>query len=102
MPDGLIKPAGLTQISDDVSLVLAGYGESQPDHAAILAPGRVSLTYSGLLAQQDYVRNILAEWGVRRGDIVAVMLPKGPEMAVAMAVLPVSATVFALDGKLSI
>lgn len=84
-----------------MSSVLAGYGASQPDRSAILAPGRPPLTYGGLKAQQDYVRNALAGWGIARGDVVAVMLPKGPEMAVAIATLPVSATIFPLNGTLS-
>lgn len=101
MPDGLTQPPGLTEISDDLSLVLAGYAVSQPDNAAILAPGRNTLTYGGLHAQQEYVRGTLTEWGITRGDIVAVMLPKGPEMAVAMTVLPVCAAAFPLAWNLS-
>jgi acyl-coenzyme A synthetase/AMP-(fatty) acid ligase len=85
----------------DVPSVLEGYGKSQRSNPAILAPGRSSLTFAALYVQQQYVRRALEEWGVGRGDIIAVLLPKGPELAVAIAVLPVSATVMPMDPNLS-
>jgi acyl-CoA synthetase (AMP-forming)/AMP-acid ligase II len=81
--------------------VLAGYAVSQPDNAAILSPGKTPLSFAALFAQQEYVREALEGWGIGRGDPVAVLLPKGPEMAVAIAVLPVSATAVPLDLNLS-
>ena len=85
----------------DVPSVLAGYGLSQPDNPAILAPGRTPLSYAALHDLQQYVKEKLCDWGVNRGDVVALILPKGPEMASALAVLTAGAAVFPLDPKLS-
>ena len=90
----------ITKLFADIPSVFAGLAAEQPDNPAILAPGRLPLSFAGLYAQLNYVRDRLVEWGIGRGDCVAVLLPKGPEMAVALAVLPVSATVLALDPKL--
>ena len=85
----------------DIPTVFAGFAETQPDNPAILAPGRAPLSFAGLHAQQRYVRDTFREWGIERGDSVAVVLPKGPEMAVAIATLPVSATVVPMAADLS-
>ena len=85
----------------DTASVFAEHAASRPGAHAILAPGRAPLNFAGLHAQQLYVCEALAGCGINRGDPVAVLLPKGPEMAVACAVLPASATVVPLDPNLS-
>jgi acyl-CoA synthetase (AMP-forming)/AMP-acid ligase II len=50
---------------------------------AISAPGRPQLSYEKLLQQTEYVVGALNSVGVGRGDRVAIVLPNGPEMAVA-------------------
>lgn len=96
-----MKKTALTDLAPDMSSILAGFGVSQPQGKAILAPGRTPLRFAQLSAQQDYVRDRLEEWDLHRGDPVIVILPKGPEAAVAMVVLPVSATVVPADPHLS-
>lgn len=54
-----------------------------PDATAIRAPGRSSLTYSGLLRCVNYIHNTLCSDGIRRNDRVAIVLPNGAEAAVA-------------------
>jgi acyl-CoA synthetase (AMP-forming)/AMP-acid ligase II/aryl carrier-like protein len=55
-----------------------------PDRTAILAPGRPAATYGTLWARvKDAVRG-LRSLGVGPSDRVAVVLPNGPEAAVAM------------------
>ncbi|MBC7945250.1 MAG: AMP-binding protein [Burkholderiales bacterium] len=50
---------------------------------ALEAPGRKPLSYRGLFDQVDYVRRTLNDFGLGRGDRVALVLPNGPEMASA-------------------
>ncbi len=50
---------------------------------AIGAPGRDWMSYDGLRAQAVKVADQLHAAGVGRGDRVAIVLPNGPEMAVA-------------------
>jgi amino acid adenylation domain-containing protein len=54
-----------------------------PGRKAILAPGRPPVTYGGLLARTNAAVRELRSLGVGRSDRVAVVLPNGPETAVA-------------------
>src|SRR3990170_6396125 len=54
-----------------------------PEAAAICAPGRNDLTYSGLLTQVESVITTLRAKGFLRGDRIALIVPNGPEMAAA-------------------
>jgi acyl-CoA synthetase (AMP-forming)/AMP-acid ligase II len=51
--------------------------------AAIAAPGRPALDRAGLRRWMSRARGELAGLGVRRGDVVALVLPNGPEAATA-------------------
>ena len=64
--------------------LLFHYGRNEPDRRAILAPGRLPMTYGALLLQTHDVVRGLRSLGVGRTDRVAVVLPDGPEAAVAM------------------
>ena len=57
--------------------------ESAPEALALLAPGRAPLTYAGLLERVEELAATLAAVGVRASNRVAVVVPNGPEMAVA-------------------
>src|SRR5262245_6074410 len=61
-----------------------------PDAPAILAPGRTSLSYARLFQHVEQIAWTLRAMGIGRRDRVAVVLPNGPEMAVA--ILAVAAT----------
>ena len=63
-----------------------------PDAPAILAPGRAPLTYSRLYQHIDEMGRTLRAMGIARRDRVAVVLPNGPEMAVAILTVAASAT----------
>ena len=54
-----------------------------PGATSIYAPGRVDLTYAGLLAHVDETVRGLRAFGLRRHDRVAIVLPNGPEAATA-------------------
>ena len=55
-----------------------------PDALAILAPGRAPFTYGQLYQHIDDMTRVLRASGIGLHDRVAVVLPNGPEMAVAV------------------
>jgi acyl-CoA synthetase (AMP-forming)/AMP-acid ligase II/acyl carrier protein len=63
-----------------------------PDAPAILAPGRAPLTYDLLYQHVQKMAWILRTMGIGRHDRVAVVLPNGPELPVAILVVAASAT----------
>jgi acyl-CoA synthetase (AMP-forming)/AMP-acid ligase II len=67
------------------------YARHSPDAAAILAPGRPTLTYGALHQQISYIGGALRALGLGSHDRVAVVLPNGPEMAVAVLGVAASA-----------
>lgn len=66
--------------------------EKAPDAVAITAPGCSPLTFSGLLNQIERTVRALRSCGVNRNDRVAIVLPNGPEMAVAFVAVAAGAT----------
>jgi acyl-CoA synthetase (AMP-forming)/AMP-acid ligase II len=62
-----------------------------PDALAILAPGRAPLTYGRLYQHIDEMGCTLRAMGIGRRDRVAVVLPNGPELAVAILTVEASA-----------
>ena len=72
--------------------ILKHHAERNPDASAILAPGRAPLTYSRLYQHVDKVGNTLRAMGLGRHDRVAVVLPNGPDLAVAVLAVAASAT----------
>ena len=74
---------------------LVNFRASQdPDAVAIVAPGRAPLSYGGLTDLVYATVDSLTAYGVNRNDRVAIVLPNGPDMAVAfiaVATMAVSA-----------
>ena len=68
------------------------HSSANPDSFALLAEGRSPLTYRRLSTQIKTVGERLNQLGIGRGDRVAVVLPNGPEMAVAFLGVAASAT----------
>ena len=54
-----------------------------PDAPAILAPGRAPLTYGRLYQHVDEMEGTLRGMGIGCHDRVVLVLPNGPELAVA-------------------
>jgi oxalate---CoA ligase len=69
--------------SDTFPLIF-NYIRQTPDAAALLAPGKRSLTFAMLLHQIEETETALDSCGVYPNDVVALVLPDGPEMAVAV------------------
>src|SRR5438552_3061676 len=68
-----------------------------PDALAILAPGRIPLTYGSLYRHIDDVVQTLHRMGLGRNDRIVLMLPNGPEMAVAFLAVAAGATCVPLN-----
>ncbi|MEZ4502996.1 MAG: non-ribosomal peptide synthetase [Dehalococcoidia bacterium] len=63
--------------------LVEAHAQSRPDAVAIEAPGRSPLTYRELLDEMHSIGRLLRSVGVAPTDRVAIVLPNGPEMAVA-------------------
>jgi acyl-CoA synthetase (AMP-forming)/AMP-acid ligase II/acyl carrier protein len=68
-----------------------------PEASAILAPGRMPLTYRHFLEHVRNTESALRSMGIGRRDRVAVVLPNGPEMAVAIVAVAASAVCVPLN-----
>jgi amino acid adenylation domain-containing protein len=77
--------------------LLAHYGRLAPGRKAILAPGRDAVTYGALLARTNDVVRELRSLGVGRSDRIAVVLPGGPETAVATVAVATGAVCVPLN-----
>ena len=62
---------------------LEAYALRFPDNVAIVAPGRPALTFAAFYRQVEQTINALDGAGIRGNDCVAMVLPDGPEAAVA-------------------
>jgi acyl-CoA synthetase (AMP-forming)/AMP-acid ligase II len=71
--------------------LLQHQAERIPDAPAILAPERAALSYGRLHRHIDKMGRKLRAMRIRRHDRIAVVLPNGPEMAVAIITAAVSA-----------
>ena len=72
--------------------VLHVQAERTPHALALLAPGRAPLTYSQLTAHVSHTVKTLARMGISRNERVALVLPNGPEMALAFLAVAAGAT----------
>src|SRR5215472_7258849 len=91
MPDGQSAPQRFSVPFSCIADLLAHQAHRIPDAPAILAPGRVPLTYGGLHRHIDATGRNLRAMGIGRQDRVAVVLPNGPELPVAILSVAASA-----------
>jgi acyl-CoA synthetase (AMP-forming)/AMP-acid ligase II/acetyltransferase-like isoleucine patch superfamily enzyme/acyl carrier protein len=66
--------------------------EKNPDALAVLASDRPALTYGRLLTQVERTVEALRGLGIKRHDRVALVVPNGPDMAVAFLGVAAGAT----------
>jgi acyl-CoA synthetase (AMP-forming)/AMP-acid ligase II len=64
--------------------LIADHADHNPTAFALLAPGRVPLTYARLHAEIREHTRVLGAIGISREDRVALLLPNGPEAAVGL------------------
>ena len=72
--------------------LLTSQAECAPDAIALLAPDRLPLTHKRLAAQLASVIAHLNDLGIGRNDRLAIVLPNGPEMALAFLSIASAAT----------
>jgi acyl-CoA synthetase (AMP-forming)/AMP-acid ligase II/acyl carrier protein len=77
--------------------ILSHYERNAPDRPAILARGRPPMTFGGLWIQANDVVRMLRGIGLGRSDRIAVVLPGGPEAAVAMITVAAGAVCVPLN-----
>ena len=63
-----------------------------PEVSAILAPGRSPINYLQVKQQIEETIGFLNNYGIGRNDRVAIVLPNGPEMALAFLSISSGAT----------
>ncbi|MEO8715514.1 MAG: acyl--CoA ligase [Acetobacteraceae bacterium] len=80
--------------ADTITALLTKGAEAAP---AIRAPGRPALTHGALRALVSRTVADLNRMGIGRGDRVAIVLPNGPEMAVAFVAIGAGATTAPLN-----
>jgi len=94
---GTARKSAITPSFACLHELLSHHGRNAPDRRAILAPGRLPMTYGALWMQtRDVVRG-LRSLGLGRTDRVAVVLPGGPEAAVAMIAVAAGAVCVPLN-----
>ena len=76
----------------DLIHLLESQTERAPDATAIAAPDRAPLTFRRLLTHIRETVRMLNAMGIGRSDRVAIVLPNGPEMAVAFLAVASGAT----------
>ncbi|HEY0700530.1 MAG TPA: amino acid adenylation domain-containing protein, partial [Micromonospora sp.] len=87
VPDGLLHQA------------VIAYADADPDRLAVVSGGR-QLSYGELVSRSRRVARRLAEWGVARGDLVAICMDKGWEQIVgALGVLDAAAGYVPIDAS---
>ncbi|MGH9386668.1 MAG: AMP-binding protein, partial [Vicinamibacterales bacterium] len=75
-----------------IHTILRRHAAETPEAIALLAPHRAPLTYARLWSQILEATAVACESGVAPGDRVALVLPDGPEMAVAFLAVSAVAT----------
>jgi acyl-CoA synthetase (AMP-forming)/AMP-acid ligase II/thioesterase domain-containing protein/acyl carrier protein len=83
-----------TGVSRGLSIreLLETQAERRPDALAVIAPDRPSLSYGRLWEHTTDVVKTLNSLGLGRGDRVAIVLPNGPELAVAFLAVSTAVT----------
>jgi amino acid adenylation domain-containing protein len=89
--------ASCTPPAVGIYALVSAWAERTPAAAAIAAPGRTPLTYSRLHLHMVDVLKRLNAVGLGRNDCVALVLPQGPEMAVAFLAVATGATCVPLN-----
>jgi acyl-CoA synthetase (AMP-forming)/AMP-acid ligase II len=83
MPAEILADPQHSTAFSSIPRLLEHHAKRSPDALAILAPGRAPLTYGRLYQHFDRVGRSLRAIGIGRRDRIAVVLPNGPDMAVA-------------------
>src|SRR5687768_13610261 len=90
----LIMSASLSNNPHHSSLfhILSEHAARVPKQVAIAAPGRSSMTYRNLIQRLSRMQEALHGLGIGCNDRVALAIPPGPELAVALLGVASTAT----------
>src|SRR6266498_4427709 len=91
MPDERSMDARPSVPFSCLSHLLKDHAKRIPDAPSILAPGHAPLSYGRLYQHVNTMGRTLRAMGIRRHDRIAVVLPNGPEMAVAILTMAANA-----------
>ena len=91
------KGTAVTSSTSSIPSLLQEQARQRASDVAILSPGRSSLTYEALWDQVQAVVGALQSRAVSNSTRVAVVLPNGPEMAVAFLAVSSCATCVPLN-----
>ncbi|MGH7489879.1 MAG: AMP-binding protein, partial [bacterium] len=83
---------GMPEAEPTIPSWLANRAAIAPTATAIVAPGRIPLSYRRLYALIEQTGESLNRLGVGRNDRVSIVLPNGPEMAAAFLAVSSVAT----------
>jgi acyl-CoA synthetase (AMP-forming)/AMP-acid ligase II len=72
--------------------ILSKHARRIPEQVAIAAPDRLSMTYGNLIQRLSRIQEALHGLGLGRNDRVALAMPPGPELAVALLGVASTAT----------
>ncbi len=101
-PFALLKessPNARSLTAEFVFSPLRHWANSEPEKVAIIAAG-VEITYADLESQTNRMARVLRARGIRRGDAVALVLPRGVNTILALiAVLKAGAAYVPLDSE---
>jgi acyl-CoA synthetase (AMP-forming)/AMP-acid ligase II/acetyltransferase-like isoleucine patch superfamily enzyme/acyl carrier protein len=78
--------------AESIYQLVRSRAEKKPDAIAIMAPEKPPFSYGSMLNQVESSVSTLRSFGVNRNDRVAIVLPNGPEMAVAFVAVAAAAT----------
>ncbi|GAA2616697.1 non-ribosomal peptide synthetase [Actinomadura fulvescens] len=67
----------------EIGRILVRHADLAPDRPAVISP-EGTLTYGGLSARAERYRQAMDSAGLRRGDVVALTLPDGPDAIAAL------------------
>ncbi len=85
------------RVSERIDDLIGRHAAAAPEAPALLAPGRVTLSYGGLERARLETAGTLRAIGVGPSDRVAIVVPDGPEMAVAFLSVAAMATAAPLN-----
>ena len=83
-----------------IPAIIREHARSTPQAPAILSSGG-ALTYEGLQRQIDAIAAVLEDAGITAGTRVAIVMPDGPELAVAIVAVACHATAVPLNPSLT-
>lgn len=82
--------------------LISGHSGKNSDASAILASGRVPMTYGNLLKNVVQSAALLSQLGIRRNDRISLVMPNGPEMVTAFLAVTSIATCAPLNPSYSL